>query len=109
MRISDWSSDVCSSDLADAAQLADHAADGVDLHLADIGLAAQLDIVGALDAALADAEFGNRQQRIAGEVVDRRLTDIADDVAGEHALGIEPATNHLDLHTRQVRRGATAT
>src|SRR3546814_7568019 len=55
MRISDWSSDVCSSDLA-------------------------------------------------GEVVDRRQTDIADDVAGELPVGVEPARHHLDLDPRQLRR-----
>lgn len=47
-----------------AAQLADDAAMGIDLHAADAGIASNLFVERFFDAALADAEAGKRQERI---------------------------------------------
>src|SRR3546814_8837866 len=61
-----------------AAELADHAADRVHLHLARPGLAAQRLLVLTLDAGLADLETGNAEDGIAGQLRFRNRADIAD-------------------------------
>ena len=64
----------------DAGELADHPAEGIDFDLARACGAAQLQILRLLDAALADAEIRQFEQRIAVEFLLGYCGDIADDV-----------------------------
>src|SRR3546814_15603743 len=96
MRISDWSSDVCSSDLVgagggrDAPDAAERAALDVGLDLLVADLAAQRLVVVALHAGAA----GVGEHRLAGAVLPAvglvGAADVADAVGPPAALGIDP-------------------
>src|SRR3546814_16666842 len=110
MRISDWSSDVCSSDLTQDAVTASFQIPGsrsvagfivlaaVEFHHEAAGRASEIDDVGA-DAVMA-AELVDHERKVAQVVPDHRL-DIghaAEDVAGdvglvENAKGLEEGKN----------------
>src|SRR3546814_8195788 len=94
MRISDWSSDVCSSDLR-AATLAEEAGIGVDLHTDETLNPDSLDIV---DLARRTADWPAEMTRSAGHCVSLavqppdRLARVLDEVA---AAGVSIITNPL--------------
>jgi len=87
-------------------QFADDAAIGIDLDMARAGGAAKLRVVGLLDAALADAEARQPQERL---LVGRGLhvlvgdgADIADDMREFHPVRIVPRLADVGLHTRKI-------
>ena len=73
-----------------AVELADLAADRVDLDAAEAGAAAQRLVVAALDPVLADAELGQLQQRVAVLRLLGRVdgADIAQDVGQDGAVRV---------------------
>jgi hypothetical protein len=89
-----------------AAQLADHAAERVDLHLAGAGGAAQRQIVFLLDAVLADAKAGQFQERIVAllQLLLRDGGDIADDVGHVAAIGVVARLADIDVDAWQLGR-----
>ena len=89
-----------------AVELADHAADGIDLDLDGAGAAAQLVLERALHALLAEAQRGELQHRIvaAGEILVGDPAGIADDVAHQLAFGIVAGLAEVDEHAGQVGR-----
>ena len=89
-----------------AAELADDAAVGVYLDLPGAGLAPQRTLQHLLGAVLADAEVGQREQRIVrplqvGFVDGAHITHDMDRIAAE---GVEAAAAHVDHHAGQVWR-----
>src|SRR3546814_17726541 len=92
MRISDWSSDVCSSDLAPR---------GVDLHIPDAWAAAQRRIDGRLQARLSDQ--GSHYKRRGGflQISIARLADIAPHVCRHSSTRIDATLrgNNADTST----------
>src|SRR3546814_18031680 len=95
MRISDWSSDVCSSDLAPR---------GVDLHIPDAWAAAQRRIDGRLQARLSDQ--GSHYKRRGGflEISISRLADIAHHVGRNAPLRLEARRRANDDDARRAGR-----
>src|SRR3546814_1419324 len=93
MRISDWSSDVCSSDLAPR---------GVDLHIPDAWAAAQRRIDGRLQARLSDQ--GSHYKRRGGflEISIARLADIAHHVGRNAPLRIEATLRGKDRKSTRL-------
>ena len=83
----------------DAAELAHDPAGGADLDLLGAGLAAQVGLEPGLDAGLADLEARDLQERVGvlelGEVALRDRADVADDVAGARAVGVDAAEADL--------------
>jgi hypothetical protein len=84
-------------------QLLDLAADRIDLEAAQPGPPAQLLLVDLLDAALADPELRQLEQRIAGQLVLRYRPDIPDHVGSELARRVVPEQPGIEGHARQVR------
>ena len=89
-----------------AAELADHAAVGVDLDLPGAGLAAQRGLQHLLGAVLADAEVGQAEQRVVRPLQVGLVhgADVADDVDRVVAEGVEPASADVDHHAGEVGR-----
>ncbi len=85
----------------DPRQFSDHPAEGVDLDLARPSGAAQDQILRFFDAALADTEIGEFEQRIAVELLLRNRRDIAHDMRGGLAEGVMPGQPLLDRDARQ--------
>ena len=86
-----------------AAKLAHDAAIGVDLDLAGAGEAAQLRVLRLLDPALADAEIGQFEQRVAGQILFGNRRDIAQHMRGDRAVGVIPDETLFDRHAGQFR------
>ena len=86
-----------------ARQFPDRPSDGVDLDLAGARLAAKPEIMDLFDAALADAEFGKREQRLAGQFGLRNGGDITKQVGGGGGVWVTAALADVDHHARQVR------
>src|SRR3546814_13324468 len=102
MRISDWSSDVCSSDLADARSLADLLARRIS-RLGDgppLVRRARRRLVSARDSAVADARAGPR--RLAAPAPDAGLAGRLQQPAAAHSLarGCGNRTRRPLHHTR---------
>ena len=89
-----------------AVELADLAADRVDLDPAEAGATAQGQVVATLDPALADAELGQMQQRIPVLRLLGRVhgPDIADDVGEGAPLRIGAQQAGIEDHAGQFRR-----
>ena len=87
-----------------AAELADHAPVGVNFDLPGAGLAAQRGLQHLLGAVLADAEVGEREQRIVRQLGFVDGADVADDVDRVGPEGVKAAAADVDHHTRQIGR-----
>ncbi len=84
-------------------QLADDAAERVHLDLGVAGLAAKLEVVFPLDAALADAEARQLEQRVARQLAFRDGSDIAQRVRHRTCERVAARLAHVDVDARQVR------
>ena len=87
-----------------AAELANHAAIGVDLDLPGAGLAAERGLHHLLGAVLADAEVREREQRIVRQLRFIDGADVADDVDRVGPEGVEAAPADVDHHAGQIGR-----
>ncbi len=88
-----------------AGQLADDAADRVHFDAAVARLAAQFLIANPLDAAPADLEARQLQERVgaAGEILFRHGADIADDMGKGVVIRVIPCRAGIRLNTGKVR------
>src|SRR3546814_20949644 len=95
MRISDWSSDVCSSDLAA----------GVHLYPRGAGLADQALVEGLFKPVLADLEPGEDQQRVLPFLIlfRPRRPHIATQVRDRRPIGPNPGVTADRLTPRELR------
>ena len=84
-------------------QLAHDAAMRVDLDLAGAGEAAQPLVLRPLDPAPADAEIGQLEQRIAGQILIGHRRHVAQHMRGHRAIGIIPDKTLFDRHAGQFR------
>ena len=86
------------------AELADLTAEGVDLDPAETGTATQYPVVASLDAALADAELGQMQERVRvlRLLADVHRADIAQHMRESRTLRVVPQQTGIQCHARKL-------
>src|SRR3546814_1502615 len=95
MRISDWSSDVCSSDLRDGLSILDQAIAHADMEGESKVTAAQVrDMLGLSDRGAV--------RRLFGHVLEGNACEVLSAVQEQHVLGVEPLARSEE-HTSELQ------